>query len=142
MARARIVMMGLHRGNPGAFMPTMTPTAQGASNGVNMVFGAPGNASVPAPRPASVAQFAGRQGLVQPSACAPTVIRPSIYVAGICGGVPPVPVRPRIVSPTPAIAPVYSARTKMRKPSRIGGQTVTRNVRPVIAWPQYGGGFA
>ena len=138
--QARIVVLNAPR-NPGAVLPQMTVTGSAATNGVCRVTGAPGTLPVPAPRPGAIPLW-GPNPKVQPSACAPTVIRPSLYVATPRCGTPPVYRGGDRVSPVPAVNPRLTAATRMQRPRRIGGRTVTRAARPLVRWPVYGGGYA
>ena len=76
--------------------------------------------------------------LRQPSSCSPDIILPSIYVARIAnmqhqqGGLYS---GNRV--PVPAVA-VNAIPKNFSKPARIGGQTVTRAVRPFVTYPVYG----
>ena len=141
---ARIVVLNAPR-NIGAMLPGITRTGSAATNGVCGVVGAPGTMPVPAPRPAAIPPLTTNPhgARVQPSACAPNVIRPSIYIATPWCGVPPVYRGGNVVNPVPAIkSNLVAAPSRMKPPSRLGGRKVTRAVRPIVRWPQYGGGYA
>lgn len=141
MPQARIVVLNAPRAI-GAVLPAMTATAEANSAGVCRVTGAPGTMTVAAPRPPAVPRW-GPQPLVQPSACAPTVIRPSLYVATPKCGAPTVYRGGTRISPVPALKPVLVVSPpRMQRPRRIGGRTVTRAGRALVRWPQYGGGYA
>jgi len=123
----------------GAFAVIPARSSTASFNGQNRVTGAPGTVAVHAPRPAAmrVDEWGGEW---QPSSASADVIFPSIYVAHIenmqtqLGGLysknrVPVPARQENAIPG-----------NFAKGARIGGQTVTRSVRPFIKWPVYRGG--
>jgi hypothetical protein len=142
---ARIVVLNAGR-NIGAFLPGITPIPTASSNGVCGVIGAPGTMPVPAPRPAAIPPLSTNPhaARLQPSACAPTAIRPSIYISTPWCGIPPVYRGGNSVNPVPALKPNLVVRPGqgMKPPTRLGGRRVTRAVRPIVRWPQYGGGYA
>lgn len=139
----RIVVLNAPR-NIGAVLPSLTRTGSGATNGVCRVYGAPGTLPVPAPRPTAIPSRSSNPHAARlaPSSNAPTVIRPSLYIATPHCGTPRVyrgADRPDVV---PAVRTTAVVATKMRTAKRIGGRTVTRSVRTVVRWPEYGGGVA
>jgi hypothetical protein len=126
--------------NAGAFMPQLTPLPTAATNGQNLVTGAPGTVPVRSPRPAALSDGELGGPLNQPSSCAPDFILPSVYVAHEN---PTLRFPGRIqcdnVLPVPAEVPTgVPAQTQYRV--RVGGRTATPNYRPWTTWPTYGGG--
>jgi len=125
---------------PGAFapLPAMIPSASSA--GVVRTVGHPGNLAVAAPPPGVV--NVGVDPRTNPSACAPNVIFPDVYVAHADNMAPPVPIRLETnVMPLPIQAPVRVPRQATYK-VRLGGRTATSWPRRLIRWPTYGGGSA
>lgn len=139
----RIVVLNAPR-SMGAVLPSLTRTGSGATNGVCRVIGAPGTMPVPAPRPTAIPARSSNPHAARlaPSSNAPTVIRPSIYIATPHCGAPRVYRGADRISPVPAVRTDAVVAQRMRTAKRIGGRTVTRSVRTVIRWPQYGGGVA
>ena len=122
-----------------AFIPVPASIGTAATNGQNIVTGAPGNCDVPSPRPAAMMDNAWG-GLWQPSSVAPNVFRPSIYVAHVNRSMRfPGNISRNNPSPVPAAAIGATVGQSWGKP-RIGGRTVTPAIRPFVQWPTYGSG--
>jgi len=120
----------------GAFLPTFTFGAQPATNGQNVVTGAPGTVPVVSPRPAAL-QDNSWGGLWQSSSVAPNYILPSIYVSHANQSlVFPGQKIGQNVLPVPAINTGRVISQTQYKP-RIGGRTVTASFRPFTQWPTY-----
>lgn len=123
----------------GAFtaIPAQSSTAQ--FNGQNIVTGAPGTVPVRSPRPAAINDTMLGGPYVQPSNVAPNYILPSIYVAHVNQSMHfPGDTNITNVTPVPSTAIGAVPATGWAKP-RIGGDTVTRAVRPFTRWNTYGG---
>ena len=127
------------RTGTGAFAVIPARSSTASFNGQNRVTGAPGTVPIHAPRPAAMIRTEPNASLVQPSACSPDAIFPSIYVAHIdnmqtqqgglySGNRVPVPAKTQTGLPA-----------NFSKGARIGGTTVTSARRPFIKWPTYGG---
>jgi hypothetical protein len=135
--RIQIRTLNVPKIGQGAFLPTLTWGAAPATNGQNIVTGAPGTVKVASPRPPALNDNSWG-GLWQSSSVAPNYIAPSIYVAHA---------NPSLVFdgkkignnvlPVPAIADTRIPAQTQYKP-RIGGRTVTSNTRPFTQWPTYG----
>ena len=125
---------------PGAFspLPAMIPSA--SSGGVVRTEGYPGNLAVAAGPPGVV--NVGMDPLTNPSACAPNMIFPDIYIAHADNMAPPVPISLTTnVMPVPAPDPVRVPRQSTHK-ARLGGRTATSWPRKLVKWPTIGGGSA
>lgn len=136
--RIQIRTIGVPIKGAGAFSPTLTWGAAPATNGQNIVTGAPGTVRVPSPRPAALND--GQLGgvLNQPSSVAPDWFLPSIYVSHVNNTLHfPGMVRSDNTLPVPAIA-VNRSAAQMQHRTRIGGRTVTASIRPFTQWPTYG----
>lgn len=135
--RSQIRILNVPKLGQGAFLPTMTFGGAPATNGQNIVTGAPGTVGVIAPRPAAVTDNSWG-GKWQPSAVVPNMILPSIYVVRANNTYRfPGQVRVDNVLPVPAINQNHVAAQTQYKP-RIGGRTVTSSTRPFTQWPTYG----
>jgi len=135
--RIQIRTLNVPKVGQGAFLPTMTWGGAPATNGQNIVTGAPGTVRVASPRPAALMDNSWG-GMWQSSSVSPNYFLPSIYVSHAnqslvfdgkkIGG---------NVLPVPAIAQTRIPAQTQYKP-RIGGRTVTSSVRPFTTWPTYG----
>ena len=124
----------------GAFAPMPAQIGSAATAGVIRTEGHPGNMAVPAPPPGVV--NVGLDPRTNPSACAPNVIYPDIYVAHADNMAPPVPISLEAnVMPVYAPQPVRVPRQTTHK-ARLGGRTATSWPRNLIKWPTIGGGSA
>lgn len=127
------------RRGAGAFNPTLTIGAAPATNGNNLISGAPGTVRVRSPRPASMNDGSWAEGYNQPSDVAPNWILPSIYTFHANAGVHfPGKILSDNVMPEPAINQTRSAAQTQHR-FRIGGRTVTAAIRPFTTWPTYNG---
>ena len=120
-------------------MPVPAGSKTAEFNGQNLVTGAPGTVPVYSPRPEGLndGQLGGPYN--QPSSCSPDYILPSIYVAHANKTMKfPGNTEIQAVSPYPATA-IGAVVQNGWKQIRIGGQTVTRSIRPFTTWPTYGG---
>ena len=66
--------------NAAALLPTMPVTPRATTYRQVRIYGQPGTAAIPAPKPAALVPVSQR-AFTQPSFCAPDVIYPSVYVA-------------------------------------------------------------
>jgi hypothetical protein len=128
-----------------AFVPVPASVPTAATNGQNHVVGMPGTVAIPSPRPAAMNDGELGGPYNQPSSVAPDVFYPSIYF---------VPINPTMTfdglgtgltrgndHPIPApVGAVTRVVGNFMHRFRVGGQTVTRAVRPFTQWPTYGGG--
>jgi len=124
----------------GAF--TVIPAANSTAefNGQNIVTGMPGNKAVPSPRPAALKDGELGGPYNQPSDVSPNYILPSIYVARVNNTMHfPGDTNVTNVSPVPATAIGATVQAGWTKPV-IGGNRVTRAVRPFTQWGTYNGG--
>ena len=123
----------------GAFTPTLTFAGAPATNGQNVVTGAPGTVRVSTPRPPSMNDGSWGGYYNQPSAVAPNWMLPSIYVAHANGLLHfPGKVKSTNDLPVPSLA-VTRTIAQFQHRTRIGGRTVTANIRPFTTWKSYGG---
>lgn len=137
--RVQIRTLDVPKFGAGAFCPTMTMPASAATNGRNLVTGAPGTVRVASPRPAAMRENSLGGPKYQPSANAPDWILPSIYVAHANPGLHfPGKILSDNPIPEPAINQSRSAAQTQHR-FRIGGRTVTANIRPFTTWPSYNG---
>jgi len=124
----------------GAFVSVPAKSSTAQFNGQNIVTGAPGTVPVPSPRPAALNDGELGGPYNQPSSVAPNYFLPSIYVAHVNNTMnfPGDGGRGRItnISPIPAKSPGNIVVDGFGKP-RIGGDTVTRSVRPFTVWKNY-----
>lgn len=122
-------------GRAGAFavIPAASPTA--ATNGANLVYGAPGTTPIRAPRPESMVDNSWG-GQWQGSSNGPEWILPSWYVAFPGAGWTPRPRRGE--SPVPAARAGQPIPSGMRQPVNLG-LSVTPSIRPFVRWPVVGG---
>ncbi len=123
-------------GAAGAFavIPAASPTA--ATNGGNLVYGAPGTVPVSAPRPAAMTDGSWG-GQWQGSANGPQWTLPSHYVA--LPGTGWVKPRRRGEKPVPAAKAATPIAAGMGASPNLGIR-VTPSVRPFITWPTVGKG--
>jgi hypothetical protein len=122
----------------GAFVPLRATSPAASSGGLVRTEGYPGTMRVPAGPPAAIPNV-GFDPRTNPSACAPDYICPSIYVTHLENMHPPSAIHSDNVLPVPVPRVGRVARMAPHQ-QRIGGQRVTRNPRPIITWPTYGGG--
>ena len=125
----------------GAFVsiPAQSSTAQ--FNGQNIVTGAPGTVPVYSPRPVCMDDSSMGGPYNQPSAVSPDWILPSIYIAHV-NDTMHFPGDTRVAhnpSPVPATAIGAVVNNGFNKPT-IGGNQVTRAIRPFTQWQPYNGG--
>ena len=138
----RIRTLQVPKKGAGAFLPTFTYGGAPATNGVNIVIGAPGTVPVYSPRPAALSDGESGGPYNQPSSVAPNYILPSLYTF-----IPSAfnKFRGALVGtndhalPTPIANPTRTA-SQWQHRVRVGGRTATPNVRPFMRWPVYGGG--
>jgi hypothetical protein len=124
----------------GAFMPLPAAVSTAEFNGQNIVTGYPGTCAVPAPRPPALRDSDLGGFFNQPSDVAPNYILPSIYVARVNNTMHfPGNISRTNVSPVAATAIGATARAAWTKPV-IGGDKVTRSVRPFTQWRTWSGG--
>lgn len=123
----------------GAFAVTPAASSTATFNGQNIVTGAPGTKAVPSPRPAALNDGELGGPYNQPSACAPDVFYPCIYVAHANPTLHfPGKVYSDNVLPVPAVNQGrVAAQTQYR--TRVGGRTTTAAFRPFTQWPTYAG---
>lgn len=124
-----------------AFCPVPSASPEAATNGVNLIVGAPGTVRIPAPRARTTA---GPFSNASPGIQNPDWIMPSIYsVIPSRANNPFVRQGSGVQSPHTVAVPVGQIQALvgnwMRR-ARIGGRVVTRAVRPFTQWPTYGGG--
>jgi hypothetical protein len=130
-------MMGLPESGYGAFMPTPYMNPAAASNVHGEIDALMGNVPVGSPRPA--AMYDHTHPGVQPSSQAPNYFLPVVYVMRLNRW--RLAIQRRFVDlpmPVPAVAP-NATTTATNLKARIGGRTATRNARPYVVWPVYGG---
>ena len=124
----------------GAFVSIPAKSSTAAFNGQNIITGAPGTVPVPSPRPPALDDSSLGGPYNQPSAVSPNYILPSIYVAHVNNTMafPGDSGTGRItnISPIPATSPGNIVVDGFGKP-RIGGDTVTKAVRPFTMWKTY-----
>lgn len=123
----------------GAFSPTLTRGGAPASNGQNIITGAPGTSPVYSPRPAALSDGELGGQFNQPSSVAPNWILPAIYTFHAN---PTVHFPGKLKSDNPLPAPVPNlGRTALQwqHRTRVGGRTATAALRPFTQWPTYGG---
>jgi hypothetical protein len=124
----------------GAFMAVPAGNSTAAFNGQNVVTGMPGNRAVPSPRPVAISDGELGGPYNQPSSVSPNYFLPSIYTVRVNKTMHfPGDTNVTNVSPVPATAIGNLARTGWQKPV-IGGNRVTRAVRPFTQWRTYSGG--
>lgn len=128
------------KGCAGAFSPGLTIGGAPATNGRNIVTGAPGTVPVYAPRPAALDDSQLGGPLNQPSSVAPNFIMPCIYTFHANPGVH-FPGKIKSDNPLPVPVPNHG-RTALQwqHRTRVGGRTATPAFRPFTQWPVYGGG--
>jgi len=127
------------RWGTGAFMAVPAAVSTAEFNGQNIVTGVPGTRCIPSPRPPALSDGELGGPYNQPSAVSPNYFKPSIYTVRInrtmlFGGA-----LFENVAPAPATAIGAVVRTGWMKPV-IGGNRVTRAVRPFTQWRTYSGG--
>lgn len=123
----------------GAFVVVPATNSTAEFNGQNMVTGAPGTVGVPSPRPAALmnTQLGGPYN--QPSSVSPNYILPSIYVAHVNQTMHfPGDTNITNVSPVPSTGIGAVVNNGWTKPV-IGGDKVTRALRPFTQWATYQG---
>lgn len=124
----------------GAFTPIPAAVSTAEFNGQNKVTGYPGNCPVASPRPPALRDSALGGPYNQPSDVAPNYILPQIYTVRVnptmlfSGAV-----FSNSVSPVPSTAIGAVVRNGWNKPV-LGGDQVTRSVRPFTQWRTYSGG--
>ena len=134
----RTLEVPINRGGAGAFMPIPAGSKTAEFNGQNLVTGAPGTVPVYSPRPEGLNDGELGGPYNQPSSVSPNYILPSIYVAHANTTMKfPGNTEIAAVSPYPATA-IGAVVQNGWKQIRIGGQTVTRAIRPFTTWPTYG----
>lgn len=136
--RFQIRTLQLPKTGFGAFSPSLTHGGAPATNGQNVVTGMPGTVPVRSPRPAALDDSALGGPYNQPSAVAPDVIYPCIYVAHAN---PTLHFPGALVSdhvlPVPTPNPGRTALQWQHR-TRVGGRTATSARRPFTQWPTYG----
>jgi len=127
-------------GGAGAFVAIPAQSSTAAFNGQNIVTGAPGTVPVYSPRPTSLNDSSLGGKYNQPSDVSPNYILPSIYVAHANKTMKfPGDIAIENVSPVPSTAIGAVVANGWRKPS-IGGDRVTRAVRPFTQWKTFNNG--
>jgi len=127
-------------GGVGAFVAIPAQSSTASFNGQNLVTGAPGTVPVYSPRPAALDDGELGGPWNQPSAVSPNYILPSIYVAHANKTMRfPGDIAIENVSPVPATAIGAVVATGWSKPN-IGGDRVTRAVRPFTQWAPFNNG--
>lgn len=124
----------------GAFVPVPAVASSTAQfNGQNRVTGAPGTIPVPSPRPPALNDGELGGPYNQPSSVSPNWFLPSIYVAHVNETM----LFPGALfaneSPKPSTAIGAVVKPNWSKPV-IGGNRVTRSVRPFTRWLPYNNG--
>jgi hypothetical protein len=123
----------------GAFAPTLTFGGAPATNGQNLISGAPGTIRIPSPRPAALDDSALGGPYNQPSSVAPNWFLPALYTfhANRTSRFPG-----RLLGDNVLPVPVPNvARTAIQSQHRVrvGGRTATAALRPFTQWPTYNG---
>lgn len=140
MPRISIRTLQAPKWGTGAFTPTLTKGGAPATNGQNLITGAPGTVRVYSPRPAAMNDGELGGPYNQPSSVAPNWFLPSIYTFRAN---PTVHFPGRVfgdnVLPTPA-GNVARIPAQWQHRFRIGGRTATSSIRPFTQWPVYSGG--
>lgn len=140
MPRISIRTLQTPKWGTGAFLPTLTFGGAPATNGQNIVDGAPGTIRVESPRPPALDDGVIGGPYNQPSSMAPNWFLPAIYTFRANRSVHfPGRLFGDNVMPTPAATWTRSAAQWQHR-TRVGGRTATRAIRPFTQWPVYGGG--
>jgi len=128
------------RWGTGAFMSVPAAISTAEFNGQNIVTGSPGTVAIPSPRPAAMNDGELGGPWNQPSSVSPNYFLPSIYTVRVNQTMHfPGDTNVTNVSPVPATGIGNIARSVWKKPV-IGGDRVTRAVRPFTQWRTYSGG--
>jgi hypothetical protein len=128
-----------HKWGMGAFLPTPASIGTAATNGQNIVTGAPGTVRVPSPRPAAMTDSELGGPYNQPSSVAPDWFLPSIYVAHVNQTLTfPGRIFGDNVLPVP-VPNVGRTVVQSQHRTRLGGRTATASLRPFTVWPTYNG---
>lgn len=126
----------------GAFLPTLTFGGAPATNGQNVVDGAPGTVRIPSPAPPALSDGELGGPFNQPSSVAPDWFLPSIYTARVNSTLHfPGRVFGDSVMPVP-VPNIGRTALQTQYKVRVGGRTTTPSFRPFTQWPTYGGGTA
>ena len=123
----------------GAFVAVPAANSTAEFNGQNIVSGQPGNKAVYSPRPAAIQSTDIGGPYVQPSSVSPNAFLPSIYTVRVNNSMLFGGSLFRNVAPVPATAIGAVVRNGWFNPV-IGGNRVTRAVRPFTQWATYNGG--
>ena len=124
----------------GAFTAIPAGQSTASFNGQNQVIGMPGNRPVPSPRPPALSDSELGGPFNQPSSVSPNYFLPSIYYVRVNGTMKFAgDISVTNVSPVAATAIGNIANTGWKKPV-LGGNLVTRAVRPFTQWRTYSGG--
>jgi hypothetical protein len=139
-----VVRYAVH-GVPGqwvdAFMPMPTLTPAGATSVSRFTFGAPGTEPVPSPRPAGSAAQSDSPQWAPPSAVAPTVFCPQLYVNDIRALGPPVRYLPaKVASLVPPVGEIGGVSDVAMGGRKVGGRRSMHWPRPKTFWPSITGG--
>ena len=137
--RQSLRVLGVPSSGYSAFMPVPVTNAAAATNGNNKVRALMGNVPVASPRPAATERASEGYPHLTDSDNSPDYILPVKYVAVMNEGLM-APVRRFGHTPMPAPALTVNqvvTGTSLRVP--LGGNRVTRAIRPFISWPTYGG---
>lgn len=123
----------------GAFLPTLTFGGAPATNGQNVISGAPGTIRITSPRPAAMSDGELGGPYNQPSSVAPDWFLPSLYTFHANNTVKfPGRTFGDNVLPVP-VPNVGRTAIQSQHKVRLGGRTATTNLRPWTQWPTYGG---
>ena len=124
----------------GAFVSIPAQSSTASFNGQNLITGIPGTVPIYSPRPVALDDSSLGGDFNQPSTVAPDWILPSIYVAHANNTMRfPGDIAITNVSPVPATAIGAVVATNWRKPT-LGGDQVTRAVRPFTQWRPFNNG--
>lgn len=127
------------RWGAGAFSPALTMGGAPATNGQNIISGAPGTIRVASPPPAALRDGELGGPLNQPSSVAPDWILPSIYTFHANRSVHfPGRLFGDNVLPVP-VPNVGRSSLQTQHRVRLGGRTATASLRPFTQWPTYNG---
>ena len=123
----------------GAFLPTLTFGGAPATNGQNVISGAPGTIRIASPRPAAMDDGELGGPYNQPSSVAPDWFLPSLYTFHANNTVKfPGRTFGDNVLPVP-VPNVGRTAIQSQHKVRLGGHTATTNLRPWTQWPTYCG---